>query len=1072
MRKTGEISAVKISRPKVSGVTPRQRLFRLLDAGKKKPIIWINGPAGAGKTTLAASWMDARKLPCLWYQVDEGDGDIASFFYYMGLAAKKAMPRYRKPLPLLTPEYLQGVPTFTRRYFEELFKRLKAPFTVVLDNFQDGPAIAFREMMGNALETVPEGITVLILSRVEPPAQLARLRANNKMALLGWNELRFTLEECRAFLKTKNREALHTKTIQRLHDETEGWAAGLVLMTEVAGSRDKHYSLISELSQKAVFNYFAHEIFDKMDGETRDFLLKTSFFSSMTASAAERLTGNAAARDILGSLTRAHYFTDWLLTPDPIYQYHPLFRDFLRAYARNVFSREELTQIWGRTAAILKTEGRAEDAAALFADAGDWQGLAAIISEYAPALLAQGRHKSLREWIESIPQEIVETAPWLSYWLGMCIMPSDPAESRGHLQKAFERFNSGSESAGVFLSWAGIADTFIYELGDFSPADRWISEIEILLRQYPKFPSPEIEARVAYAVFCLVMFRQPQHPALPLWEEKVRAIAFGTTNIQMRILIGAHLMLYYTWWTGEQAKAELVIDTIGPAVDPAKIDPLTQIVWRAFEAAHYWMTANDEACLSSVKKGLQTARTSGIHIWDFVLLAQATWAITGNGRESIANHLRSMKFVTATNRRIDIFYYHYLLGWEALCLGNLVRAEGHMKTAVNMVKETGIAAPFGVAFTLMGLAEVLVESGKYDKAEEHLAAARSLGGGMKSRTVEYQYSWVHALLCLRRDDDEAALDDIRRHLVVSREAGILNHPCWRASIMSRLYAKALESGIEADHVRLLIRKHKLAPETPLEIESWPYPIRIYALGSFRLLRDDEPIEFSGKGQQKPLTMLKALIAFGGREVSEERLIDLLWPDAEGDLGHKSFEVTLLRLRRLLCKEGAVQLKGGALSLDPRYCWIDVWALEDIIGRTRETWSEAGAAGATPETVRLWEKAIEMYKGHFLESDSQQPWTAGMRERMRSGVLRIIAVMGRQYESEARWEQAAECYQKGIETDDLAEEFYRSLMGCFDRLGRKAEAVRVYHACVSALSSTLGIDPSEKIKEMYTEIRNR
>jgi two-component SAPR family response regulator len=119
-----------------------------------------------------------------------------------------------------------------------------------------------------------------------------------------------------------------------------------------------------------------------------------------------------------------------------------------------------------------------------------------------------------------------------------------------------------------------------------------------------------------------------------------------------------------------------------------------------------------------------------------------------------------------------------------------------------------------------------------------------------------------------------------------------------------------------------------------------------------------------------------------------------------------------------------------------------------------------------------DQAIEMYKRHFLESDSQQPWTAGMRERMRSGVLRIIAVMGRQYESEARWEKAAECYQKGIETDDLAEEFCRSLMGCFDRLGRKAEAVKVYRACTTALSSTLGIAPSEKTTAAYTAIRNR
>jgi two-component SAPR family response regulator len=219
-------------------------------------------------------------------------------------------------------------------------------------------------------------------------------------------------------------------------------------------------------------------------------------------------------------------------------------------------------------------------------------------------------------------------------------------------------------------------------------------------------------------------------------------------------------------------------------------------------------------------------------------------------------------------------------------------------------------------------------------------------------------------------------------------------------------------------------------------------------------------------------MLKALLSFGSREVSEERIIDLLWPDAEGDLGHKSFEVTLLRLRRLLGKEGAVQLKGGALSLDRRYCWADVWALEDIMRRTRESWNTARSAVAGPETIHLWEKAIDMYKGHFLENDSQQLRAAAMRERLRSGVLRLIAALGRQYESGARWETAAACYQRGIEIDDLAEEFYYRLMVCLDRLGRKTDAVRTYERCRTALFSALGIEPSEKTRTLYMEIRSR
>jgi len=49
-------------------------------------------PGRLRQTTLVASWLESRKLPSLWYRLDEGDADLATFFYYLGLAAKKAAP--------------------------------------------------------------------------------------------------------------------------------------------------------------------------------------------------------------------------------------------------------------------------------------------------------------------------------------------------------------------------------------------------------------------------------------------------------------------------------------------------------------------------------------------------------------------------------------------------------------------------------------------------------------------------------------------------------------------------------------------------------------------------------------------------------------------------------------------------------------------------------------------------------------------------------------------------------------------------------------------------------------------
>ncbi|HEU4949192.1 MAG TPA: hypothetical protein VFT11_00375, partial [Candidatus Deferrimicrobiaceae bacterium] len=130
-------AVAKITRPVLTGCFPRKRLFRLLDNARKNPVLWVSAPAGSGKTTLISSYLEHKKRPCLWYQLSEADNDIATFFYYMGQAVQRAAPRARKPLPLLTPEFLPGLAVFGQRYFENLFDRLRTPFVMVFDDYQE-----------------------------------------------------------------------------------------------------------------------------------------------------------------------------------------------------------------------------------------------------------------------------------------------------------------------------------------------------------------------------------------------------------------------------------------------------------------------------------------------------------------------------------------------------------------------------------------------------------------------------------------------------------------------------------------------------------------------------------------------------------------------------------------------------------------------------------------------------------------------------------------------------------------------------------------------------------------------
>lgn len=317
-----EISApVKITRPRARNIVQRRRLFRLLDKTRVKPITWVTAPAGSGKTTLVGSYLDARKLPCIWYQCDEGDSDLATFFYYMGLAAGRAAPRYKKPLPVLRPEYLAGVPKFTRWFFESLFSRVSTrrasrgtdrEFVIVLDNYQEVPTGSpFHNMIANGLDLIPEGVHVVIMSRNEPPSALARLQANDRFSMLEYEQIRFGFEESKELARHRIPDLDH-KLIRAMYEITEGWVAGMVLMIERTRLEGTGVHSAMDLAYEGVFDYFAGEIFGKTEGVVQDFLLRTAFLPMLSVPLVEKLAGVVNAGRILSALNRRHYFAERL----------------------------------------------------------------------------------------------------------------------------------------------------------------------------------------------------------------------------------------------------------------------------------------------------------------------------------------------------------------------------------------------------------------------------------------------------------------------------------------------------------------------------------------------------------------------------------------------------------------------------------------------------------------------------------------------------------------------------------------------------------------------------------------
>ncbi len=1062
--------SAKITRPSVSGTIQRRRLFRLLDDKTARPVIWLSSPAGAGKTKLVSSYLEAHKSSCIWYQCDEGDSDLATFFYYMGLAAKKAVPRSKKSLPLLPPDHDPAIGTFTRRYFEKLFEKLASGLSsrageraafVVLDNYQDVPVgSSFHEMIANSMDMIPEGVRFIVISRSDPPTPFIRLQANDKIDFIGYSEIRFTLEESRDLLQSRI-PGSDDETIRRVHERTEGWAAGIILMIEMKKLGGADSESTTDSVYGLVFDYFAGEVFEKTEKSVQDFLLKTAILPVLSGRLTGELTAEPNAGRILSALSRFNYFTERLAGGSQGYRYHPLFREFLLARAKIRFTSDELASLRKGAAVLLEQTGQIEDAARLYIHSGESAFLARMVTLNAGEFLRQGRNRNLLEWIAAITDESAYNNPWLLYWTGMSLLPLDAARARKSFQRALELFKSDDDASGIYLSWAGIVDTHVFELDEWTRLDACIAEFEELGRACPSFPSPEVDLIASSRMFTSLVLRKTDEPAWVLqWFNRVLALLRKKPSAEIEADTAIFMSLYFLW-KGEYHKNAMFLESVESSMRGNMPSPFAAIRFRMMQGIHYWVTAQYDSARATLSQGLDLADKSGFHVLDSLLWSFIAAADMASGTGNAEAALRHQVTTSHESEHALCMYFHHInAAWHALLNGNPSRAAENME-----VIEPGVArmgAPYYRTLWHIGTAQACFELGRHREAKNHVRTAYHISRTMKSFALEWYVLLISAYFLFMEGHDRKGLRALRRGLSLGRKYGYVHLEFYQPSVAQFLYAKALDEGIETDYVKELIGKLNLAPpKSVLHRDDWPYPLKIYTLGRFEVLRNEAPLVFVGKTQKKPLDLLKAIIVFGGKNVPVEWLTDTLWPDADGDLAHKSFEMTLSRLRKLLGREDLIQYRAGQVSINLHSCWIDSLALKYVIETSRKSTDNQAAT--------LCEKALALHKGLFLPSDTNLQWTVHNRETLKNGVLRIISATGRYHEAAGQWKKAVEYYLKGLDTDDLAEEFYQRLMVCYQKLGNNAEAVRTYSHCRSLLRAHLGIEPSAGTEAIYSSV---
>jgi LuxR family transcriptional regulator, maltose regulon positive regulatory protein len=1052
MPKSSYRTLAKFTRPDLPGALQRGRLFGLLDQARQRSTIWISAPAGAGKTTLVASFIEQREIDGLWMQLDAGDTDAPTFFYYLGLAEQTRRPANRRKkvttsLPLLTPDFLADLPGFARRYFRELFARLPSESVLVLDNYQmilDGSAL--HAILVEALDEIPSGYHVIVISREDPPPAFSRLRANETLQVIGWEPLKLTLEESRDIVLGER--PISDAELVQLHTRCGGWAAGLRLLVDSTVATDRVQASSAQEGSETLNDYFDSQVLGSLLEQQRDYLLRLAFLPTIQISVAQALTGNANIARLFESMHKRHLFIVKLAAAAPTYRFHDLFRAFLLHAAKRAYPLDQIRELQTTTAGLLLDYGEIAASMALYFEAECWETIAELLPKHAANLIAAGRWNVVVEWIRQMPAKHYQTDLKLLYWMGIALLGVNPVEARKALEASHDLAAAQDNTISVLVAAAAIVQSYTLEYTRFKPYDRWIPVLERALTENIAFPNPESAINVLASLLNALAVRQPENVLIDRCVEQLFQL-INDNVAKVHQIRGYRTLLVQGATTGNISVADRVFRPLTTLLENTDLPPYLHASNLAILCYYYLRHRQLHACWDALSKIKDIAEASGL------LSIKRRYWLMGFWRETeLAGHRDIDRWSLGRNESgaprhpHDIAIFAGIDGWLAMFHGQPAKAISFIETAVQQLDESG--SRLDMINYRHVLATVHYQADQFDAALKVLDEIDSI----EPRKHYWQLPQRLAIAALcehAKGNRDQALALLRNSLQVYQQGECEGAFIFLRPLGAKLCELALQNNIETDVVRELIRHYEWSP-TSADFEAWPWPIKLQTLGEFSVLCHDKPLQFGRKAPHKLLQLLRALIAFGGKQVPEQRLIDALWSEQEGDGGYRALAVAIRRLRDLFQSDAAIDHVDGKVSLGSTQVWVDAHAFE------------RRADGATDIESR--QKALDLYTGNFLENEADERWTVQYRERLRAKFVRLVKEQGAALETAQAWIDAARCYAKGLEADDLAESFYQGLMRCQAKNGERAEALSTYRRMRQVLSVVLGRPPSAESELLY------
>ena len=1101
----------RFSPPSYLRTLKRQRLLDKLIEHENRRVIFIQGQAAQGKSTLASSFVQSAEMPTVWINLTPGDENPVNLYYAIGTGLNHLLDQ-KDPDVLLNYPARQMGPRDPQALYQDwvttLFSQVRHPLRITFDGLdrpsQESQSFGFLQVM---LEESPAHMQFILLSRAAPPFPIHDWNIKQQAFVLDNQDLAFTTPEIRSYFRDICGVECTREQAKKIRNATEGWAGGIVLLSQIldssngGDSKGEPFEELPNRFKTHVFIYFANEIFSRLSEKQAWFLMHSSLFEELDPGFLDELLNMTGSEQILQGLVSRNLFVSSEYDPFKgwIYRYHLLFRDFLQqAWEKQVdfIRRQQFMRHAGKVSARRKN---LEQAASFFLASKDHYRAASVVKVLGRRLIMEGRDKDLQDILCSFPERVTNEKPWLLLYQAHCRRYSHAAENVPILQKALAMFRTSQDTRGQLLTLGRLMEAVMLLGRDLVPVHDLLEEGESLLATLDSSTNSREQALLWLQMgFCYALrgqntrdgYRASQNAYLlaqklqdhPL---QIQALIFSIIPMtflgdfqngdRLRIKVQTMLQkgrfpeleaLFLKMWSElamfagrlDLDLAKMLIERLNQ-----QIDQFGLVYFQApamYSAFAYHMYAGNAEQAEDI--GLTLLKMSEIMDNDYgkgfslILLGLLAYRHKqwSKARETIEAGLKIFRLPAM---RSPLHDHEFSIGAGLIHtrLGNWQQAENLLQRSLEYF--TAISSQLPRTESLMSLALLNEKKGNRKNALKYLEQGLALAASHQFShfVVISPHDQLELCILAMEEGSTTAQDCARQLLLTGLTETVAQGEHWLNSHPHPRVRKAIE-----DVMRLRHRSHR--PR-----------VLIQTLNGFQVWLNDTLISDQTWEGNQAQNLLKAIVALGsGRKVRKELLIDELWPDSSPKAGEKTFKVALHRLRRSLEPDMSsrfgssyVHLKKGLVQMDDHLCMTDVVQFHSLCSRAETQLEE----GRTREALTTYAKAVALYREDFLARDIDAPWAEALRESLKQRYIQVLLRVARNYETLGSWTKAVHHYEMALECDPVLEEAYRRLMTLYADKGKRSQALQVFEKCRENLRKHVDVEPDEVTVSIYRRI---